>query len=87
MTRTSRARIFPLTLTNELAEEELRGEKGRLKTPSSVEVYPCDTLDDFANRYLARSAQYLAPISGFCKSNYFPDIPFSLGVRLGNGIR
>jgi hypothetical protein len=36
MTRTSRARIFPLILMNE-AGEELRGGKGRLKTPSSVE--------------------------------------------------
>jgi len=35
MTRTSRARILPLTRTNE-AEEKLRGAKGRLKTPSSV---------------------------------------------------
>ena len=35
MTRTSRARILPLTRTNE-AGEELRGEKGRLKTPSLV---------------------------------------------------
>src|ERR1051325_2592695 len=36
MTRTSRARIFPLILVNEPWEEELRGEKGRLKTPSTV---------------------------------------------------
>jgi hypothetical protein len=35
MTRTSRARILPLTRTNE-AGEKLRGAKGRLKTPSSV---------------------------------------------------
>ena len=41
MTRTSRARIFPLTLTNEAEEEEERGGKGRLKTPSSVETYSC----------------------------------------------
>jgi hypothetical protein len=35
MTRTSRARILPLTRTNE-AGEKLRETKGRLKTPSSV---------------------------------------------------
>jgi hypothetical protein len=29
-----------LTRTNELPGEKLREEKGRLKTPSSVEVYP-----------------------------------------------
>jgi hypothetical protein len=37
MTRTSRARIFPLTLTNELDGEECLGGKGRLKSPPSVE--------------------------------------------------
>src|SRR5438874_7851776 len=41
MTRTSRARIFPFTLTNGPEEEEEREGKGRLKTPSSVETYSC----------------------------------------------
>src|SRR5438270_13764782 len=41
MTRTSRARILPLTLTNEPAKGEERGEKGRLKAPSRVEAYSC----------------------------------------------
>src|SRR5215470_7916939 len=41
ITRTSRARIFPLTLTNEPEEEKLREGKGRLKRPSSVETYSC----------------------------------------------
>src|ERR1043166_3882375 len=41
MTRTSRARIFPLTLTNEEEGEAERGAKGRLKTPSPVELYSC----------------------------------------------
>jgi hypothetical protein len=43
MMRTSRARIFPFTLTNGPEEEE-RGEKGRLKTPSSVETYSCSII-------------------------------------------
>ncbi len=37
MTRTSRARIFPLTRMND-AGDELRGGKGRLKRPSLVET-------------------------------------------------
>ena len=41
ITRTSRARIFPLTLTNGAEGEELREEKGRLKTPSWVGSYSC----------------------------------------------
>src|SRR5690349_24499120 len=41
ITRTSRARIFPFTLTNGPEEEEEREGKGRLKTPSSVETYSC----------------------------------------------
>src|SRR5215471_4599731 len=44
MTRTSRARIFPLTLVNEAEEEKLRGGKGRLKQPSPVETYSCRVL-------------------------------------------
>jgi hypothetical protein len=42
MTLTSRARIFPLTLTNEAEEEEERGGNGRLKAPSPVETYSCN---------------------------------------------
>jgi len=44
MTLTSRARIFPLTLTNEAEEEEERGGNGRLKAPSPVETYSCNFL-------------------------------------------
>jgi hypothetical protein len=40
MTRTSRARIFPLIRIKGTEEEEREG-KGRLKTPSSVEAYSC----------------------------------------------
>src|SRR6266567_342377 len=44
ITRTSRARIFPFTLTNGPEGEEDLGGKGRLKTPSSVETYSCSLL-------------------------------------------
>src|SRR5581483_2058584 len=42
ITRTSRARIFPFTLTKDAEEEEERGGNGRLKTPSSVCSYSCN---------------------------------------------
>ena len=41
MTRTSRARILPLTLAKEPGDACGRGKKGRLKTPPSVETYSC----------------------------------------------
>src|SRR5207237_739970 len=51
MTRTSRARIFPLTLTNEAEEAKLRGGKGRLKQPSPVEAYSCRWITNHINLY------------------------------------
>src|SRR6185437_7890745 len=48
ITRTSRARIFPLTLTNEAEEAKLRGGKGRLKQPSPVETYSCRLITDIS---------------------------------------
>src|SRR5215510_11392994 len=63
ITRTSRARIFPLTLTNEPEEEKLRGGKGRLKLPSSVETYSCRFVTDippnlcWLNKHLSADVQ------------------------------
>src|SRR5262244_904681 len=59
ITRTSRARIFPLTLTNEPEEEKLREGKGRLKQPSSVETYSCRFVTDIL-RNLCRLIKHLS---------------------------
>src|SRR6516164_645052 len=61
ITRTSRARIFPLTLTNEPEEEKLREGKGRLKQPSSVETYSCRFVTDIL-RNLCRLINHLSAI-------------------------
>src|SRR5438270_6799131 len=57
MTRTSRARIFPLTLTKEPGEAEGREGKGRLKTPSRVETYSCRFHQTYYRRFPGTSLQ------------------------------
>src|SRR5205814_3328322 len=64
---TSRARIFPLTLTNEPAKGEERGEKGRLKTPSRLRLIHA-AFDNNPTLIIQYGCMY-SDIAGFCKSN------------------
>src|SRR5262249_31594514 len=65
MTRTSRARIFPLTLTNEAEEAKLRGGKRRLKQTPPVETYSCRWITDHINLY----TPVLKPLMSFAQVN------------------
>jgi hypothetical protein len=67
-----------------LAEGELRGEKGRLKTPSSVEVYPCDSVGDLPvmlNRGIFTPEFFNLQAKIFTRT-FFKDSPTKLQWRL-----
>ena len=79
MTRTSRARIFPLTRVKEAAEGGVRGEKGRLKRPSPVLRCSCmlqmtslRTLQRGKAPLLAHTALIIHPNPAFGKPKILP---------------